>query len=201
MYHPASEAISSTICDLPSKILSTLAFNIPLYFMAKLRQEADAFFIFLLFGFTTTLSMSMIIRTIGQTSRTIHQALTPAAIFILSLVIYTGFILPTRDMKGWLRWINYINPIAYAFESLVANEFNGRQFPCPSFVPAYPTAAPNERTCSVAGAAPGADFVDGDFYMNATFSYYKSHIWRYVLALVEGFSQIILMCHSGTSVF
>ncbi|KXH68151.1 hypothetical protein CSAL01_13666, partial [Colletotrichum salicis] len=115
LYHPASEAISSTICDLPSKNLSTLAFNIPLYFMAKLRQEADAFFMFLLFSFTTTLSMSMIIRTIGQTSRTIHQALTPAAIFILSLVIYTGFILPTRDMKGWLRWINYINPIAYVF--------------------------------------------------------------------------------------
>ncbi|KAK1622521.1 ABC-2 type transporter-domain-containing protein [Colletotrichum phormii] len=159
LYHPASEAISSTICDLPSKILSTLAFNIPLYFMAKLRQEADAFFIFLLFGFTT-LSMSMIIRTIGQTSRTIHQALTPAAIFILSLVIYTGFILPTRDMKGWLRWINYINPIAYALRVW------------------SPTTAPNERTCSVAGAAPGADFVDGDVYMNATFSYYKSHIWR-----------------------
>ncbi|GKT92070.1 multidrug resistance protein cdr1 [Colletotrichum tofieldiae] len=130
LYHPFSEAISSTICDLPSKILSTLAFNVPIYFMAKLRQEADAFFIFLLFGFTTTLSMSMILRTIGQTSRTIHQALTPAALFILSLIIYTGFILPTRDMKGWLRWINYINPIAYAFESLVANEFSGRQFPC-----------------------------------------------------------------------
>ncbi|KZL71217.1 multidrug resistance protein cdr1 [Colletotrichum tofieldiae] len=178
LYHPFSEAISSTICDLPSKILSTLAFNVPIYFMAKLRQEADAFFIFLLFGFTTTLSMSMILRTIGQTSRTIHQALTPAALFILSLIIYTGFILPTRDMKGWLRWINYINPIAYAFESLVANEFSGRQFPCLQYVPAYPDAAPNERTCSVAGAAPGADFVDGDFYMNATYGYYKSHIWR-----------------------
>ncbi|KAF9878804.1 hypothetical protein CkaCkLH20_03704 [Colletotrichum karsti] len=178
LYHPFSEAISSTICDLPSKILSTIAFNVPLYFMAKLRQEADAFFIFLLFGFTTTLSMSMILRTIGQTSRTIHQALTPAAIFILALVIYTGFILPTNSMKGWLRWINYINPIAYAFESLVANEFTGRQFPCVQYVPAYPNAAPNERTCSVAGAMPGADFVDGDFYMNAHFKYFKSHIWR-----------------------
>ncbi|KAE9568421.1 ZEB2-regulated ABC transporter 1 [Colletotrichum fructicola] len=178
LYHPFSEAISSTICDLPSKILSTLAFNIPLYFMAKLRQEADAFFIFLLFGFTTTLSMSMILRTIGQTSRTIHQALTPAAIFILALVIYTGFILPTSSMKGWLRWINYINPIAYAFESLVANEFTGRQFPCADYVPAYPNATPSQRACAVAGAMPGADFVDGDFYMNAHFSYYKSHMWR-----------------------
>ncbi|KAL0942888.1 multidrug resistance protein cdr1 [Colletotrichum truncatum] len=178
LYHPFSEAISSTICDLPSKILSTLAFNIPLYFMANLRQEADAFFIFLLFSFTTTLSMSMILRTIGQTSRSIHQALTPAALFILSLIIYTGFILPTTNMKGWLRWINYINPIAYAFESLVANEFTGRQFPCVQYVPAYPNAAPEERTCSVAGAAPGANFVDGDIYMNAHFEYYKSHIWR-----------------------
>ncbi|KAK2777591.1 multidrug resistance protein cdr1 [Colletotrichum kahawae] len=159
LYHPFSEAISSTICDLPSKILSTLAFNIPLYFMAKLRQEADAFFIFLLFGFTTTLSMSMILRTIGQTSRTIHQALTPAAIFILALVIYTGFILPTSSMKGWLRWINYINPIAYAFESLVANEFTGRQFPCAQYVPAYPNATPSQRACAVAGAMPGADFI------------------------------------------
>ncbi|OBR06397.1 Multidrug resistance protein cdr1 [Colletotrichum higginsianum IMI 349063] len=178
LYHPASEAISSTICDMPTKILSSLAFNLPLYFMAKLRMEADAFFVFLLFGFITTLSMSTILRTIAQTSRTIHQALTPAAIFILSLVIYTGFILPTRDMKGWLRWINYVNPIAYAFESLVANEFTGRRFPCLQYVPAYPGAAPDERTCSVAGAAPGADFVDGDFYINATYSYYKSHIWR-----------------------
>ncbi|KAF6833701.1 multidrug resistance protein cdr1 [Colletotrichum musicola] len=178
LYHPFSEAISSTICDLPSKILSTLAFNIPLYFMAKLRQEADAFFIFLLFGFATTLSMSMILRTIGQTSRTIHQALTPAAIFILALVIYTGFVLPTGSMKGWLRWINYINPIAYAFESLVANEFAGRQFPCIQYVPAYLNAGPTERTCSVAGAMPGADFVDGDFYMKAHYSYLKSHMWR-----------------------
>lgn len=165
-------------CDLPVKILSTLCFNIPLYFMAGLRQEAGAFFVFLLFGFTCTLTMSMILRTIGQISRTIHQALTPAAMFILGLVIYTGFVLPTRLMQGWLRWINYINPIAYAFEAIVANEFTDRQFPCPSYVPPYPGTAPMERTCSVAGAQPGADFVDGDFYINANYDYTESHIWR-----------------------
>lgn len=155
-----------------------MAFNVPLYFMARLRQEADAFFIFLLFGFTCTLTMSMILRSIGQSSKTIHQALTPAALFILSLVTYTGFILPTRDMQGWLRWVNYINPIAYAYESLVANEFRGRQFPCVQYVPAYPDASPEERTCSVPGAAPGADFVDGDFYIDANFGYKESHMWR-----------------------
>jgi ATP-binding cassette, subfamily G (WHITE), member 2, PDR len=171
------------ICDLPTKVISTIVFNVPLYFMANLRQEAGAFFIFLLFGFTCTLAMSMILRTIAQTSRTIHQALTPAAMFIIALVIYTGFVLPTRLMQGWLRWINYLDPIAFAYESLVANEFSGRNFPCSLFVPTgppYQDATPMERTCSVAGAAPGEDFVNGDVYINNGFGYYKSHIWRSV---------------------
>lgn len=75
------------ICELPGKLLSTLALNIPIYFMAQLRQDAGHFFIYLLFGFTATLVMSMIFRTIGQTFKTIHQALTPAAVLIIALVI------------------------------------------------------------------------------------------------------------------
>lgn len=183
LYHPFAEAVSSILCDLPSKILSTLAFNIPLYFMVNLRHGAGAFFTYLLFGFTCTLTMSMILRTVGQTSRTVHQALTPAAMLILGLVIYTGFVLPTRNMQGWLRWINYINPIAYAYESIVANEFSRRMFPCAQFVPMGPSyldATALERTCSVAGAAPGSDFVSGDVYINLGFGYYRSHIWRCV---------------------
>lgn len=166
------------ICDLPCKILSTMCFNIPLYFMADLRQEADAFFTYLLFGFTCTMTMSMILRTIGQVSRTIHQALTPAAMFIIALVIYTGFVLPPRMMQGWLRWLNDINPIAYGFEALVANEFAGRRFPCTQFLPPYPDAGPHERTCSVPGARPGEDYIDGDFYIDANYQYKESHIWR-----------------------
>lgn len=184
LYHPFSEAISSIICDLPSKFLSTVAFNVPLYFMAHLRRDAGHFFIYLLFGFTCTLTVSMMLRTIGQTSRTIHQALTPAAIFIVSLVIYTGFVLPTRSMQGWLRWINYANPIAYAYESLMANEFSGRSFPCTQFIPMgppYVNATPLERTCSSAGASPGEDFVRGDTLINLSYGYYHSHIWRYVM--------------------
>ncbi|KAM0433852.1 hypothetical protein ACHAPT_003795 [Fusarium lateritium] len=181
LYRPLSEALSSIICDLPSKILSTLAFNVPLYFMANLRREASSFFIFLLFGFTTTLTMSMILRTIGQASKTVHQALVPAAIFIIGLVIYAGFVLPTQYMKGWLRWLNYINPIAYAYESLVANEFSDRTFPCQTMIPAgppYENAGPLEHTCSVAGASPGENFVSGDFYIGAVYEYYHSHLWR-----------------------
>lgn len=155
--------------------------------MVHLRRDASAFFIFLLFGFTTTMTMSMILRTIAQSSKTVHQALVPAAIFIIGLVIYAGFVLPIRSMKGWLRWINYVNPIAYAYESLVANEFSGRTFGCQTMIPSgpgYEDIEPMQRTCSVAGALPGRDFIDGDFFMGTVYKYHYSHLWRYVITRV-----------------
>lgn len=169
------------MCDLPLKIISCLAFNVPLYFMSHLRRETGAFFVFLLFGFATTLTMSMMLRTIGQSTKTVHQALAPAAMLILALVIYAGYILPTRNMKGWLRWLNYINPIAYGYEALVANEFRDRSFPCATMIPmggAYDDVSPLQRTCSTAGAAPGSDFVVGDTYIEAAYGYKYSHLWR-----------------------
>jgi len=48
--------------------------------------------------------------------------MAPASIFSLSLVIYTGFTIPTKYMAPWFRWINYLNPVGYAFESLMINE-------------------------------------------------------------------------------
>lgn len=170
------------ICDLPSKILSTLALNIPLYLMANLHQDAGHFFIYLLFSFSSTLAMSSIFRTIGQSTRTIAQALTPAALFVIGLIVYTGFVLPVRDMQVWLRWINYINPLAYSYEALVANEFRGRSFPCASFIPSgpgYEDIKPTERTCSIPGAVAGVGVVSGDAYIAASYEYSYSHVWRY----------------------
>jgi len=104
-------------------------------------------------------------------------------VFILVLIIYTGFILPVRGMQGWLRWLNYLNPVAYAFESLMANEFHNRQFPCLSFIPLGPTyvnATGTQRSCSVAGGLPGSTSIDGDAYIGNVYGYYYSHLWRYV---------------------
>ncbi|KAG4411809.1 hypothetical protein IFR04_015054 [Cadophora malorum] len=180
-YHPASDAIASMVTELPSKIICAIVFNVPLYFMANLRREVGPFFVYFLFVFSCTLTMSMIFRLTGQVTRTISQAIAPMTVFILMLIIYTGFVLPIRSMQGWLRWLNYLNPIAYAFEALMANEFHGRQFPCFDFIPAgpmYANATGTQRTCSVAGGPPGSSSIDGDVYINATYGYYHSHLWR-----------------------
>ncbi|KAI5778459.1 ABC-2 type transporter-domain-containing protein [Geopyxis carbonaria] len=186
LYHPFAEAVSSMLVDMPSKMLNAIFFNLTLYFMTNLRREVDKFFIFLLFTFFTTLVMSNIFRTIAAISRTIHQAMPLAAIFILALVVYTGFTIPTRDMKVYMRWINYINPIAYAFEALLVNEFSGRDFPCVNFVPSdmggilsqYTNVDATNRVCSTVGSKAGSSMVSGDAFLQDSYKYSYSHLWR-----------------------
>ncbi|KAL2847893.1 ABC-2 type transporter-domain-containing protein [Aspergillus pseudodeflectus] len=183
MYHPFAEAIASMLCDMPYKTLNAITFNIPLYFMTNLRQEAGPFFVFLLFSFVTTLTMSMLFRTMASWSRTLSQALVPAAILILGLVIYTGFTIPTRNMLGWSRWMNYINPIAYGFESLMVNEFEGRTFPCSDneWIPrgdGYLTVERVNQVCAVVGAAAGSGSVDGTTFLRESYQYTPNHKWR-----------------------
>lgn len=102
-------------------------------------------------------------------------------VIMIGLIIYTGYVIPVKFMLGWSRWINYINPIAYAFEALIVNEFHNRQFSCSNFVPAGPPYANVEgtqRVCSSVGAVAGQNYVDGDAYMNESFSYYWQNRWR-----------------------
>jgi len=83
-------------------------------------------------------------------------------------------------MLGWSRWINFINPVAYAFESLMANEFSGRDFPCAPYSLIPPYGELSNRICSVVGSTPAQASVSGDIYIGLAFSYYAANKWRNV---------------------
>ncbi|TVY82747.1 ZEB2-regulated ABC transporter [Lachnellula suecica] len=186
-YHPSTEAIASMITDMPYKILNAILFNVTLYTMVNLNRTPGNFFFFLLVSFILTLIMSMLFRTIGSVSRTLSQAMTPTAILILAIVIYTGFALPVPNMRGWARWMNYLNPVAYGFESLMVNEFHGRQYACSTFVPsgpAYANISGTEQVCASIGSVPGSTIVNGTSYIVSSYSYLPEHKWRNVGILV-----------------
>jgi len=181
LYHPSAEAFASMLTDMPYKVLNAITFNLVLYFMTNLRREPGYFFFFVLISFVLTLVMSMFFRSIASLSRSLDQALAPAAILILGLVMYTGFAIPPTYILGWAVWIRYINPVSYAFEALMINEFHDRDFPCVNYVPmgpGYDNVSGNNHVCSTVGSKPGVDFVNGDNYINSAFNYYASHKWR-----------------------
>lgn len=90
------------ILDLPYKLVNSLIVNCTVYFMSNLRRTPGSFFFFYLVAFSMTMSMSMLFRLIASMTKTLEQALAPASIVLLFIVLYTGFAIPIQYMKGYV---------------------------------------------------------------------------------------------------
>lgn len=177
-YHPFAEALAGIVSDIPVKFVVGTCFNIILYFLAGLQRTPSHFFIFFLFNFISTLLMSAFFRTIAASTKTISQALAFAGVAVLAIVIYTGFTMQRSYMHPWFKWISWINPIAYSYEALLVNEVHGQHYPCAasSLVPPYGVG--DSFQCAIAGAVAGQTKVSGDAWLEASYGYSYSHIWR-----------------------
>jgi ABC-type multidrug transport system ATPase subunit len=202
-YHPFTEAVAGIAADIPVKFALAVAFNIILYFLSGLKREAGHFFLYFLVTFLIMFVMSAVFRTLAAVTKTISQAMGLAGVMILALVVYTGFVLPVPSMHPWFEWIHYLNPIYYAFEILVANEFHGRDFPCSQFVPSYADLAGTAFSCSVIGSVAGEQTVNGDRYIWLNYKYTYAHVWRnlgILFAFLVGFMAIyFIACELNSS--
>lgn len=84
-------------------------------------------------------------------------------------------------MRGWASWMRWLNPIAYGFESVVVNEFHGREFPCTALIPSgpgYNDVSLDQRACAVQGAVPGATSVSGTAFVRTAYGYEFANRWR-----------------------
>jgi ABC-type multidrug transport system ATPase subunit/ABC-type multidrug transport system permease subunit len=180
-YHPLAEGIASMIADLPNKIITSLCFNTTLYFMSNLRRTTAAFFTFWIYAFVAMVTMSMLFRMVGSLSRTYEQSLAPVGTMIFSFIIYAGFVIPPDYQVPWLGWIRWINPIGYAYESLMINEFRDRQFPCSVYAPSgpeYNRYGNDGKTCVAIGATPGQNLVEGNEFLGAKYGYHYDRVWN-----------------------
>jgi len=182
LYHPSASALSSVISQIPAKIFTSIAFNLVFYFMVNFRRNPGRFFFYYLMNLTATFSMSHFFRLIGSAASSLPEALVPAHMILLALVIFVGFTIPVTYMLGWSRWINYLDPLAYAFEALMVNEFDGREFNCSQFVPGDPRSTsgiPSDGfVCNAVSAKIGAFTVSGTDYLRTAYKYENSHKWR-----------------------
>jgi ABC-type lipoprotein export system ATPase subunit len=128
--------------------------------------------------------MTALFRMIGAAFPNFDSASKVSGFAVTALILYCGYQIPKPTMHPWFVWIYWINPLSYGFESLMSNEFTGRDIPCannnliPNFLPQYQNSA-NQACAGIAGALPGATSVSGDAYLR-TLSYSASNIWRNV---------------------
>ncbi|KAH9815156.1 pleiotropic drug resistance ABC transporter [Melampsora americana] len=182
-YTPGASALANTLADIPFSAPRVLVFSIILYFMAGLVSNAGAFFTFYLIVFTTFLALSSFFRFLGAISFSFDTAGRMASILVMTMVIYSGYMIPEPAMKRWLVWLYYINPVNYSFSALMGNEFGRINLTCDgaSVVPngpSYPSTLGPNQICTLRGSRSGNPIVTGEDYISASFTYSKEHVWR-----------------------
>ena len=122
LYHPSTDALSTFLSTLPTKALTILLTNLPLYFMTSLQRTPAAFFTFLLFMLVCTLTMSLFFRMLGSLSRTLEETMAPVAAVVMLFVVYAGYVVPQGEMRVWLGWVRWVDPVFWAYGGLMVNE-------------------------------------------------------------------------------
>ncbi|KAL8765940.1 MAG: hypothetical protein Q9209_007137 [Squamulea sp. 1 TL-2023] len=180
-FHPAAFCIAQIAADLPVLFFQVSQFSLVLYFMAALKMSASAFFTYWVTLFAISMCITAVMRAIGAVFSTFDGATKLSGFWFSALVVYTGYFIPKTQMHPWFVWIYWINPLAYGFEMLMANEVHGQTIPCvnQNLIPNGPGYTdPAFQSCAgVPGAIQGATSVTGDQYL-AGYSYSHSHLWR-----------------------
>ncbi|OAQ31960.1 hypothetical protein K457DRAFT_71238 [Linnemannia elongata AG-77] len=186
MYRPSSFGLAQIVLDIPVILVHNILFSVVLYFLSGLQRTAGKFFFFILVLTLATLCMTSFFRMWGCASKTFDDATKYSGVILLALILYSGYLIPYQAMHPWFIWIFWINPLAYAFKALMSNEFSGFRFSCngPFLIPYGPEYTDlNHQVCTLAGAQPGRDYVEGPDYLYSSFRYKVSEMWLNVLAV------------------
>lgn len=79
----------------------------------------------------------------------------------------------------------------------MVNEFHLKKSECSVLVPAgpgYENVSSVNQVCTTVGSLPGQSFVDGNRYVNLSFDYYFSHLWRN-WGIVAAFGLFFIGCY------
>jgi len=164
----------------------------------NLHFEGSIFFLLIV---TINLVMKACFRAVAAWFPNPAPAQSISGVIILVLTMYTGYNIPEPSMIGALHWIIYINvcasfhihqtgrlttglplqPLRYAYEAFMTNEFRTINAECSNLVPqgpGYENITLENQICAVVGALPGESTVNGLRHLGLSFNYELSHMWR-----------------------
>lgn len=113
--------------------------------------------------------------------------------------LISGYLIPPWKMHPWLKWLIWINPVQYAFEALMANEFFNLKIQCepPYIVPEGPNAVPSHQSCAIQGSTPDDLVVQGADYIKVAYGYTRSHLWRNFGIIIAFFVLFVALTMLG----
>ena len=190
LYHPSAELLAKHLVQFPVRLIAITCFAIIIYFLTHLKTEAGAFFHYYLFINLVVQAVSGLFVMLASLMPNASAAMGICGISMISMVIYSSYMIQRPSMYWWFKWFSYCNPVLYAFESMILMQFHNLRMPCSPFelIP-FGTSYANidsrlNQVCGFVGAAKskplydGTNDVKGDIYLELAFTYTFNHVWR-----------------------
>lgn len=126
LYHVGAYFSSKTASELPRTIILSLLFCIVTYFMVDLRPGASHFFAYYVIVLMTTTASEGLAYCVSAIANNPQQAGALAPVFIVTSMLFCGFLVEISSIPVWLRWINYLSFIKYGYALAMQNQFEDR---------------------------------------------------------------------------
>ncbi|KAH9207271.1 ABC-2 type transporter-domain-containing protein [Leptodontidium sp. 2 PMI_412] len=186
LYRPSAVAVARVLFDLPLIAFQSMVFVICYYFLVKLPVDGGHFFFFYLNIFITTVCYSNLLRMFAYYVPSLDDCFRYGGTASTVCNLFCGYLLPVRNMSGWIEWLHKIDPVYYAFENLFVENFVGQILDCApgAMIPDVPNANVANQICEAKGAVAGSSVVMGSQFAQS-FGFQFSHRWRNIGIMIS----------------
>jgi len=139
---------SKILVEYPFQILIPILVSASSYFAVGLQAHVANFFVFCTCLVLVNLVGTNIGLMLSSAFSDVSIALSLAPLFVLPLMLFSGFFISYDDTPGYVAWIQAISPVRYAFAALMQNEFDGLELHCTSSQ-VIPTGIPGLDICPI----------------------------------------------------
>lgn len=126
MYDGVPYALSHALIEIPWVSIIALVTVTPLYFLVGMVPTAEAFFFHALVNVLVSYAFLSVGQIMACLCATIQTAQAGTSAFIPIAFLFGGLYLPLPQIPVYWVWAYYINPVAFAIQSVVAPQFQRR---------------------------------------------------------------------------
>jgi ABC-type multidrug transport system permease subunit len=122
MYGVVPYFISRNIVDIPFSFILPAIYCLVIYWMVGLSSTAEQFFIMYLILFLMCFVGSSIGLLAGSILKDAKGITEVIPIFLLPIIVISGFFKNAENMPKWFSWLEYISPFKYGFIAITESE-------------------------------------------------------------------------------
>lgn len=188
-YPSTTLPIAAFITHIPVAIIETLIFTGILFGMTGMHaglstsDQAAGYFFYFMIVLLINISFSLMIRSFSFIGRTLQIAQSFPMPLIAILILFAGFMIAPNKM-GWLKFVYYIDVLAYALKALMQKEFLSGRYDARPDGPGTPTLG--EKYLQAFGQptdkiwmGAGVIFIVGSLLLLLLCSILSFHIFRF----------------------